>query len=80
MNVVPLPIKSLNDIPAQLRQFADDIDADLYGAAKTVIVVLETEENMHCFGWGGADDPLRNAGLLDAAKGLQLELAFPDWE
>lgn len=78
LNVVPLPVNNLNDIPAMLRRFADDLEAEVYGSMRTIVMTLETQDGLHCFGWGQADDPLRNAGLLDAAKNLQIDLAFPD--
>lgn len=78
LNVVPFPVASLNDIPEMLHRFADDLEADIYGTLKTLVLTLETADGLHCFGWGHADDPVRNAGLLEAAKNMQIDLAFPE--
>lgn len=54
---------SLNDIPGQLRQLADDIEKGEYGRARTALMMLDTDEEMISFAWGEYDS-LRALGMV----------------
>ena len=69
LNVVPFPQKiPLSDVVAQVRAFADQLEAGEYGDAGTVFcVVPKVDGYPSILGWGdvtGANDPI-----------IQLELA-----
>lgn len=55
LSVVPFPITPLDDIPAKLRQLADEIEKGEYSDVSSVALVLENEEDILTFGFGGAD-------------------------
>lgn len=67
MNIVDFPYKNLNDIPAMLRKFADAAENGDYGYLRTAFLIVENDDDVEYFGWGNADDPLRNIGLLHLA-------------
>lgn len=59
------PIKEANpaDIPQQLRQMADRIEAGEYGEVATVIGIVDSGAGVDIFGWGLIDG-LRCIGLM----------------
>lgn len=59
------PIKEANpaDIPQQLRQMADRIEAGEYGEVATVIGIVDRGAGVDIFGWGLIDG-LRCIGLM----------------
>ena len=83
MHVVPLREgPTLLEIPAQLRQLADCIEAGEYGAVGGLFVVMPREQTYPTiFGWGindGAYEPiiqldLARQWLIRAAAGLPVE-------
>lgn len=78
MNIVPFPLPGLNNIPEMARRFADNLEGGDYGAVNSVIVVVEGDHGITSLGWGAADDPLRNIGLLHAAASMHLDCLEPD--
>ena len=75
MNIVPLPVQNLNNVPALARQLADDIEAGEYGNVSRVIVVRDADD-LHTFGWGDIGDAYAGVGLLDAAKFTMIASLF----
>ena len=73
MNVVPLPERpNLQNIPAMLRRFADDLERGDYGEIRTALMLLDTASEIHTFNWGASVTVFECAGLLEAAKLLTL--------
>jgi hypothetical protein len=63
LNVVPLPFgPSIQDVPAQLRAFADRIENGEYGEVDGLFAVMPREQTYPVIlGWGtidGAYDPI----------------------
>ena len=63
--VVSLYETNVRDVPAKLRQTADDIEAGRYGAVGEVALVL-LGDTMEVFGWGEVQDGGSSALLLQA--------------
>ena len=79
MNIVPLPVQNLNNVPALARQLADDIEAGEYGNVRRVIVVMDADD-LRTFSWGDIGDAYAGVGLLDAAKSTMLQAMFVEDE
>lgn len=58
MNVVQFPENNLQDVPANLRRLADDIEAGRYGDIATSYTILpQTGDYPLVFGFGNVDGP-----------------------
>jgi len=61
---------ALNDIPAMLRQMAEDIECGSYGDVQSMIVLMPVEDDYpNAFGWGdvsGQNDPIIQCELAKA--------------
>jgi hypothetical protein len=65
MTVTKLPTSDLSDVPAMLRQLADDLENGKYGKAIGAVVVLEAT-GLPVLGFGSAD-PVNASELLACA-------------
>lgn len=52
LKVVDFPINNLADIPARLRDLANDIEQEKYGSAQVCAVALESDTHFEVFGFG----------------------------
>lgn len=68
MNVVPLPVSNLNDIPAMIRKLADAIENGDHGEVDTCLVVLDHDTGITQFGFGDVNGRYHVIGLLETAK------------
>ena len=55
MNVIEFPKPSLHDIPAMLRNIADDIEAGEMGETVSGVMLIESTDGLRVFGWGDAE-------------------------
>lgn len=72
MNIVPFPNASLHDIPAMLRNIADDIEAGEFGNVQSGVMMLETDQTFHTFGWGDAEG-FKAIGMFHTAAVMMAE-------
>jgi hypothetical protein len=72
MNVIEFPNPSLHNIPAMLRNIADDIDAGEFGHLRAGVMVLESDTDLFNFGWDDAEG-FKAVGLFYA--GAQMLVA-----
>lgn len=72
MNIVEFPKPSLHDIPQMLRNIADDIEAGEFGNALSGVMMLETDQTFHTFGWGDAEG-FKAVGMFHAAAVMMAE-------
>jgi hypothetical protein len=56
------------DIPAMLRQYANEIEAGQYGEVISAVIVLELEEDISILGCGEDPTPYELMGVFEAAK------------
>jgi hypothetical protein len=66
MNIVEFPKPSLHDIPQMLRNIADDIEAGDFGSVQSGVMLLETDQTLHTFGWGDAEG-FKAVGMFQTA-------------
>lgn len=70
MKVVELPANNLRDIPAMLRQLADNIEAGVHGDVRAgACVLMRADRTMSAFGWGETDD-VHSVGILTCGAAI----------
>lgn len=67
LKLLEFPHSSLVDLPAKLRQLADDVEKGEYGEARTCIVVLDAA-TLEVFGFGAEADGTVAHYLLACAQ------------
>ena len=70
MNVVPLPSRDLQNIPAMLRKLADAIEAGEHGTPTECAVVLNAQP-LAVFGFGLADGTVVHYLLACAQRRME---------
>lgn len=55
LKVVPLRETPINDIAAQFRKMADEIDAGEHGHMESMVVCAEIDGVVQIYGWGNID-------------------------
>lgn len=63
----------LDDIPGQLRQMADDIDAGTFGPSSLIVIAPPNGDDgawPRVFGWGAVLSDMELVGLCEMAKGF----------
>lgn len=63
INVVPLREVSANDIAAQFRRMADEIDSGEIEHIESMVAVAEIDGQIVLYGWGNIDG-MRATGML----------------
>jgi len=66
LNVVPLPVKDLSDIPTRLRDLANRIESGEQPAETAFVLIPRSKDYPRLFGWGDiehANDPIIQLGL-----------------
>ncbi len=66
-NVVDLTRNSLVNVPANLRSFADRIDAGEFGSVTRAATILETDREQKTFAWGHIHNIQMLIGVLQTA-------------
>lgn len=58
----------ISDVPAMLRQMADDIDSGMHEVPWAVFLYPVAEEYPHVFAWGPVPNEYAVIGLFELAK------------
>ena len=67
MKLLAFPRVAQADIPERLRLLASEIEEGEYGAVTNIIGIIETEDTVQTFAFGGQWDAIRIAGLMHLA-------------
>lgn len=78
MNVVPFPLPSLGDVPAQLRRLADKIEIGEITADAALCVVPQDKALPIIFMWGENYGPYSDIAMLELAKASIIAGSFPN--
>lgn len=78
MNIVPFPIDSLNDLPAQLRRLADMIETGEITADAALCVVPQDNALPIMFMWGENYGPYADIAMLELAKASIIAGSLPN--
>lgn len=69
LKVVPIGIRSLKDVPENLRRLANDLESGEFQGFGTAIVILCGDNGgMYIYGYGERASPLECAGWLARAQ------------
>lgn len=72
-NITTLRTAKLNDIPAMLRQMADQIEAGDVSASSMLVIIPRTDDWPEIYGWGDHLGDPGNIAVCEMAKAWFLD-------